>query len=164
MAKRYDKNELEKAVKENVSIAGVLRAIGRSGDSGGMYRNIQKRIKVFGISTSHFTGSVWNKGKTFQKKWNIDNIRELLKKFDSEPPHVRLKKKLLDLGILKNKCRTCGQKPWWCKKLLVLQLDHINGNRWDWRLKNLRILCPNCHSQTETFGSKRLAKIKRVGL
>ena len=43
-------------------------------------------------------------------------------------------------------------------KILVLQLDHINGDYRDNRLENLRLLCPNCHSQTETFGSKNLVE------
>ncbi len=36
-------------------------------------------------------------------------------------------------------------------KHLVMQLDHVNGNNTDHRLENLRMLCPNCHSQTETY-------------
>ena len=47
-------------------------------------------------------------------------------------------------------------------KNLVLQLDHINGINDDYRIENLRILCPNCHSQTATFTSKRLKKEKRI--
>jgi hypothetical protein len=45
----------------------------------------------------------------------------------------------------------CGQGPEWNGKTLVLQLDHENGDCTDNRLENLRFLCPNCHSQTETF-------------
>ena len=55
-------------------------------------------------------------------------------------------------------CEICGQTNLWNGKPLVLQLDHINGNHYDNRLENLRIVCPNCHTQTDTFGSKRNKK------
>ncbi len=48
-------------------------------------------------------------------------------------------------------CTLCGQGPEWNGKVLVLQLDHENGDCTDNRLENLRFMCPNCHSQTETF-------------
>ena len=43
----------------------------------------------------------------------------------------------------------------WRGKRLVLHVDHVNGINNDNRLPNLRFLCPNCHSQTPTFGNRR---------
>jgi len=51
-------------------------------------------------------------------------------------------------------CVECGQEGIWNSKPLVLQLDHIDGDSDNNYPKNLRLLCPNCHTQTENFGSK----------
>ena len=61
-----------------------------------------------------------------------------------------IKNRLIRAGILENRCGECGLTEWRGKRLSI-QIDHINGIRDDNRLENLRMLCPNCHSQTETF-------------
>lgn len=66
---------------------------------------------------------------------------------------LKLKKRLLSENILKNECSECGISEWMGKPI-SLQLDHINGNKRDHSLINLRILCPNCHSQTDTYTGK----------
>lgn len=65
-----------------------------------------------------------------------------------------IKRRVLEGGLLPEICDQCGVGAVWYGKPLTLQLDHINGVSNDHRLSNLRFLCPNCHSQTETFGSK----------
>jgi hypothetical protein len=79
---------------------------------------------------------------------------------------LHLKHKLIKHGYKKNKCEICGIECW-NNKLLSFELDHINGNSRDHRLENLRIVCPNCHSQTETFkgrnrGNGRVGRRKKV--
>lgn len=71
-----------------------------------------------------------------------------------------LKRRLLKEEILANVCKLCGQLPEHNGLPLVLQLDHINGTHNDHRIENLRILCPNCHTQTDTWGRKRNKKKK----
>lgn len=62
-----------------------------------------------------------------------------------------VKQRLLEEGVLQQRCYECGISHWLGEKL-ALHLDHINGQRFDHRIDNLRMLCPNCHSQTNTFG------------
>ncbi len=70
-----------------------------------------------------------------------------------------IKRRLLDAGILKNVCDECGISEWRGKRLAI-QIDHVNGIRDDHRLENLRMLCPNCHSQTETFAARNRLRPK----
>ena len=55
-----------------------------------------------------------------------------------------------------NQCQDCGLSNIWNGKPITLCVDHINGDRTDNRLQNLRVLCWNCHSQTDTFGRKNV--------
>lgn len=68
-----------------------------------------------------------------------------------------VKTRLLRAGLLENRCCECGLSEWRGKPLSV-HIDHINGVRDDHRLENLRMLCPNCHSQTDTFGGRNVRR------
>ena len=65
-----------------------------------------------------------------------------------------IKNRLISEGYKKNQCEECGQRSKWKKKNLEMELDHIDGDRTNHLLPNLKMLCPNCHSQTKTFCGK----------
>jgi len=68
-----------------------------------------------------------------------------------------VRRRLLNEGLLKNECSICGLHDW-LGKAIVMQIDHINGVRDDHRLENLRMLCPNCHSQTPTYSGRNVKR------
>lgn len=68
----------------------------------------------------------------------------------------KIKTHLINNDIVKHVCSECNQPPIWNNKPLILQLDHINGNKYDNSIENLRLLCPNCHTQTDTFSCRKL--------
>jgi 5-methylcytosine-specific restriction endonuclease McrA len=68
-----------------------------------------------------------------------------------------LKKRLLKEGLIEDRCEICGLVEWMGRRL-ALQIDHINGDRRDNRVENLRLLCPNCHSQTDTYCGRNIKK------
>lgn len=131
------------------SIADCLRKLGMQG-AGGNVKTFSKRIEEEGVDISHF-----NTEKTFNKK--VIPLSIIMVE-GSKHSRASLKRKLLKDNIIENKCSICGLLPEWNGKPLVLRLDHINGVRDDNRLENLRMVCPNCDSQLETFGSRNRSK------
>lgn len=64
-------------------------------------------------------------------------------------PH-NIKKRLIRDGKLDYRCLWCGISEWRGERL-SLQIDHIDGDTKNNNLDNLRLLCPNCHTQTDTY-------------
>jgi 5-methylcytosine-specific restriction endonuclease McrA len=147
-------DNLKEIVERSYSIAQVLKELGLK-PIGGNYRILKRKLKEQDISTSHFTGMAHNKGKT----WSRPKVptAEILKE-GSNFQTFKLKNRLLKEKLIENKCVDCGLTDTYNGKPLSLHLDHINGDNTDNRIENLRMLCPNCHSQTDTYAGKNKGK------
>jgi transposase len=105
----------------------------------------------------------WNKKLEISYKGNQSKTgttqlsKEEVFKVNSSTANSRVRAIIQRENLLHNQCAICGLTDIWQDKPLKLQLDHINGINNDNRLENLRYLCPNCHTQTETFCSKNKA-------
>lgn len=152
---KYSKELLEESVKDCLSIADVLRKL-KLKQAGGNQAHIGRKLKEFAIDTSHFLGQAKNRGNLH--KGGPDKLAAFQvliydrNKGKRERPSV-LRRALIESGM-PEKCAICNLVPEWNGQKLVLQIDHIDGDFLNNLLVNLRFLCPNCHSQTETFGSK----------
>ena len=66
---------------------------------------------------------------------------------------MNLKNRTVRAGLKDGSCEECGVADWRGRPL-SMALHHVNGDGRDNRLENLRLLCPNCHGQTENFAGR----------
>jgi 5-methylcytosine-specific restriction endonuclease McrA len=153
MHNRFSLEILKQAVASSISVAETLRKLGYQ-VAGGNYNTIYSYVKKYELDVSHWKGQSHAKGKTHSRNHQVD-YRLLITENSIVKSNGNLKLKLIKNGLLSPElgCSICGIKIW-LGKHITLQMDHINGIRSDNRLENLRLICPNCHSQTDTFGAK----------
>lgn len=141
-------NEFSNLVKSSLNISEILFKLGYT-TSGNTweYSQVKQRMESLGLSTLDFKGRSLlkpNQNKIDESKLLCENSK-----------HARtvLRRYLIRNSLIPYKCAICGTLEWQ-GKTLSLELDHINGINNDNRLENLRFLCPNCHSQTTTYGAR----------
>jgi HNH endonuclease len=159
MHTKYTKEVLAPIVASSISMAGVLRALGLR-PSGSSQGYITKIVKSLGLDVSHFLGRRVNSGLRYRggsKPISPSKILILRTEEDSRIGGQRLRRALLEIGYA-DVCNRCGQQAEWRGYSLLLIPDHKNGKAWDNRPENLELLCPNCHSQTETFAGRNNRK------
>ncbi|MFP3992150.1 HNH endonuclease [Streptomyces sp. E11-3] len=144
--------ELAAAVSASVSLAGVLRLLDLTDNSAGRAR-VKRSVQAHAISTEHFTGQGHRRGVRSPYRKSAAEILVRLESGAARAKTATLRRALDDLHV-PHICTECGVGDIWQDKRLVLEIDHINGDRLDNRRENLRYLCPSCHSQTRTFGKR----------
>ena len=137
-------------LKKSSTISEVLFKLGYTvkGNSWG-YSQVKRRMDDLNLDYSIF------KGKSAVTKINkLNNVKkEDILKENCKHQRIVLRRYIIKNNLIPYKCAICGCTEWQ-GKTLSLELDHINGINNDNRLENLRFLCPNCHSQTSTYGSR----------
>ena len=139
------------------------------------WTSFNKVLRIAPIRYKGFLGADLERIHPTQKpvaiyKWLLDNYAKqgdrqaipLSYIFEGHHPKAQtsgLRRRILREGILQNKCSICGIEEWMGRPI-VCELDHVNGNRHDHRLENLRLLCPNCHSQTDTYCGRNKGRYK----
>ena len=147
-------DEVIAAVRASRSLAQVLVTLGVR--PGGSQSRLAVRIRHLNLDTSHFAGQAWRRGvrtPTVPSR-PLDQIL-IDGRFVTTST---LKKRLIEEHLKPNHCEWCLREEW-NGRPIPLELDHVNGRRDDNRLCNLRVLCPNCHAQTETYRGKNIGAV-----
>lgn len=149
--------EFRQIVANAYSYSDCLRAVGLGTNGGSSTDTLKRRIQELNCDISHFNRGISQQGISPNTKYTLE---EIMVENSSYTNIKVLKKRLVNEGIFEYKCAICGNKGEWNGKPLSLQLDHIDGNNRNHTKENLRFLCPNCHSQTETFAGKNIVDKK----
>jgi Zn finger protein HypA/HybF involved in hydrogenase expression len=150
---KYNKENLTIAAKNNDTISDVVRTItGKSIASPSSINLVSKKLKEYGIDTSHFIGSSKGSLNLKVEKRTFEEVLVFNKNLINRVNRKSLLSAILKSKVLDYECEICKNKGIHLEKELVLQIDHKDGNWKNNSISNLRFLCPNCHSQTSTYG------------
>ena len=162
MLKKQSKKEANKIFEENVlrvipecnSINDICVKLGLKGVNW-YYKKIHTIIDEYNVDTSHFGKKRTDNSGNFQRLSNEEYYTTNCRRNG-----VNLYMRLVQDGFKTHMCEKCGRDEWEGVKI-PLQVHHKNGDHFDNRIENLELLCPNCHSLTDTFGKRKHNKEKK---
>lgn len=153
VAKEWDERAFLEACVASATIAEVLDRLGVSKYSGN-YRRAADYAERLGVVLPIARRGAW-RSRDPKPILSDEQVRARFRRTEVPQDSKSLKRWMVRrLGVM-NRCVTCGIGPEWDGKPLTLELDHIDGNRLNNELANLRLLCPNCHAQTETSNRRK---------
>jgi len=145
--------QLLDAIARCTNFTDVIRALGLRA-AGGNHLTVKRHAKRLNADTSHFTSDRRVRGIRAYQRSRAPTFEEIFRR-DSRVSGQTVRRYALLFEVRPHACAECGNPGTHHGKPLTLQLDHANGIYNDNRVENLRWLCPNCHSQTETFAGRR---------
>lgn len=155
--RNYSREEMQKLLDTSNSYSDILRKIGLN-PKGGNPATLKEVIKEYNLdedqlnkNRSQLYSDLGHKSANSRQR----SSEEFFSYSDIFIDGTRLRERLLKEELKEYKCERCGISEW-NGQPIVLQVHHKDGNRYNNKLTNLVLLCPNCHSQTDTFAGKNV--------
>ncbi len=139
------KEKIETVCSQSTSMTEAAAKLGIN------YKTLRRLAKEYGCFKPNQSGKFISKPKSIGKSKFLTS--DILDGNHPQYQSFKLKLRLFEEKIKAEKCERCGIEEWLGNKI-ALELDHIDGNKYNNMLSNLKILCPNCHSQTTTYRAK----------
>ncbi|MFD8430451.1 HNH endonuclease signature motif containing protein [Streptomyces coelicoflavus] len=155
---KWTREALQEAVSASTNMCEVLRHLGLD-VVGGHHTHISRRIKAYGIDISHFRMPT-RKGKPWRPRTPEGLLVEQPPAEARRVPSDRLKWAMTAVGA-PELCALCGNDGIWQGRPIPLEVDHVDGDWRNNRVENLRLLCPNCHSITDTYRGRGKGRASR---
>jgi hypothetical protein len=151
---KYDESEFRRICKESSSMAQASTTLG-------IHFNTFKRIAVkLDCYNPNQSGKGTSKHKHVVNDYNF-STEDILGGLHPSYGTFKLKNRLLREGYISNICSVCNISEW-NDMPLNMELDHIDGDRTNHSIDNLRMLCPNCHAQTPTYRAKNMSLNREI--
>ena len=148
MKREYAIDKLIENADKCINMLDLCHKMGIENVGGENYKEVRRLAQELGVELK-FT---YKRNVLSNHNPRIE-IKDILVENSTYKDATKLKKRLFKEGIKEYKCERCGITEWQGKPI-SLQIHHINGVHNDNRLENIQILCPNCHSQTNTYSGK----------
>jgi HNH endonuclease len=149
--------EMSAAAARSDSVMSALRVLGWPYNSTTI-RRFRQLAEECDVDLSHFLGQASHRGKRYPER-AVPISAYLVKGGGRRITTSGLRKRLIAERLLPDYCNGC-ERTSWCGMPIPLELDHVNGDRNDNRLENLRLLCPNCHALTPTYRGRNIGSYR----
>lgn len=143
---------LRSAVPEVTSYADLMRTLGLEVKDAN-HRRLRRLVAQLDLDVSHFKRRPWAPRTTAAPRLVAPDTLTVLPEGSARLNRSRLHRALHEVNV-PYACANCGNPGEWLGQPITLHIDHISGDWLDNRRENLRYLCPNCHSLTDTWCRK----------
>ena len=141
--RNYTDDQILNNAKEVYSMASLLRSLDLR-PVGGNYINMNRKLQLLNVDTSHWTKQLWSKDKQLKDYAYYTKARNFKQHLIKDKGH---------------KCEGCKLELW-NGIPISLETHHKDGDNTNNEIINLMLLCPNCHSQTANYRNRKEALVK----